>query len=351
MNIFSGLSSGCLFAIVLNVNTVAQQHVSEPLTGKLPNGFTYYIQKNNYPSSAIYFRLVVKAGYVQQDKDQPGLAHFVEHMAFRSTTNFPDKSKINYLQNNGVVFGVGFNASANADNTIYTLNINSGNKILLDSSLQIMRDLSHGILFDSLEIEEERGVVIGEIRMKLMNVESRIERKYVPALTNFSRYGISKSFGTIEDIQSFNQAALKRYYNDWYRPDLQALVVVGDIDLKMIENKIRQLFSDITMPAHLKKHESYLSALTGKNQFIVIRDQELDAVEVKVHIKNNMNTVDEKETVYNELLNEVIGKRFEQLMYAYDLPFTEASGSLMPVLVSGTGLQSVNAAVKFSPGK
>src|SRR5215212_2308269 len=204
--------------------------------GKLSNGFTYYIRKNSKPEKKVELRLVVNAGSVLEDPDQQGLAHFMEHMNFNGSKHFPKNDLVSYLQSIGVEFGADLNAYTSFDETVYILPVPTDKPALVDKGLQILEDWAHNALLDSIEIEKERGVVIEEWRLG-RGPDERMLRQTLPVQYAGSKYVDRLPIGTKENLEHFSHTLLKRFYKEWYRPDLQAIIVVGDIDVNDMEQK------------------------------------------------------------------------------------------------------------------
>jgi zinc protease len=246
-----------LFIFVLT--TLSAQIVPlnpDVLYGKLDNGLTYYIQKNSLPKERAMFYLAVNAGAVNENSDQNGLAHFCEHMAFNGTKNFPDKGLLNYLQSIGVSFGGGLNAYTNSDITCYTLNdIPTNKQGFIDSALIILREWAGNVSYTTDEINKERGVLHEEWRTG-GGAYKRMSDKIDKVLFQGSKYADHNVIGDVSIIDNANPELLRKFYKDWYRPDLQAIIVVGDIDKAAIKSIIEKRFSDLpkrkTAPADVK---------------------------------------------------------------------------------------------------
>jgi len=197
--------------------------------GKLENGLTYYIRKNTKPENRVELRLAVNAGSVLEDNDQQGLAHFVEHMAFNGTLNFAKNDLVKYLQSVGIKFGPEINAYTSFDETVYMLTLPTDSAHILEKGFQIMEDWAHNLTFDDTEIDKERGVIVEEWRLGRGPFQ-RMQDKYLPLIFKGSQYAERLPIGKKEIIEGAPHDAIRRFYNDWYRPDLMAFVVVGDID-------------------------------------------------------------------------------------------------------------------------
>ncbi len=224
--------------------------------GKLDNGFTYYIKYNKRPEKRFELRLAVNAGSILEDDDQKGLAHFVEHMCFNGTKNFEKNELVKYLESMGIKFGPEINAYTSFDETVYMLTVPSDSSVLIDKSFLVMEDWAHNVSFENEEIDKERGVIIEEWRLG-QGPNQRMQDKYLPVIFTGSHYAERLPIGKKEILESFDYETLKRFYKDWYRPDLMALVVVGDIDPDLAEAKIKEHFSNLKMPAEPKDRAEF----------------------------------------------------------------------------------------------
>src|SRR6476620_1776191 len=212
--------------------------------GTLPNGIKYYIRKNAKPEKRAELRLVVNAGSILEDNDQRGLAHFIEHTAFNGTTNFKKNDLVSYLQSIGVRFGADLNAYTSFDETVYILPVPTDTARIVDKAFDILEDWAHGQLIDSTEVVHERGVVLEEWRGGT-GASERMMQHWLPIAFNGSRYATRLPIGTDTSIKAAVPSRLRRFYRDWYRPDLMAVVAVGDFDPAKIEALIKQHFSSI----------------------------------------------------------------------------------------------------------
>ena len=216
--------------------------------GKLDNGLTYYIRHNEYPKNQVDFYIAQKVGSILEEDSQRGLAHFLEHMCFNGTRHFPGNSLVQWLESVGVKFGHNLNAYTAVDETVYRISGVPTERIgVQDSCLMILFDWADGLLLDGKEIDEERAVIHEEWRSQ-MPPERRVLEKLLPEIYPDSRYGHRLPIGTMEVVEHFPHQALRDYYEKWYRPDLQGIVVVGDIDVDRIEGKIKELFAPIEAP-------------------------------------------------------------------------------------------------------
>ncbi|MDB5157138.1 MAG: insulinase family protein [Mucilaginibacter sp.] len=298
--------------------------------GKLPNGFTYYIRHNEEPKDRVIMYLVNKAGSVLESDDQRGLAHFMEHMSFNGTKHFPKNELVGYLQKSGIRFGADLNAYTSFDETVYQLPLPADKSEILKNGLQIMCDWAQDATLDPVEIDKERGVVLEEKRLGKGAAE-RMQRQYWPTLLNNSRYSVRMPIGTDEVLNNFKPEAIKRFYKDWYRPDLQALIIVGDIDVKEMEANIKAKFGDLKNPAGEKLRIQYHVPLTGNNQFLVVTDKEMPVTVAEVLIKHPslpLHTAsDYRASIIRELFNQMLQNRYNELTHQANPPFAQGGAS------------------------
>lgn len=239
------------------VKAQAQNPMLQPLpvdsavrVGKLPNGLTYYIRHNEYPKGQADFYIAQNVGSILENDEQSGLAHFLEHMCFNGTTNFPGSSLRDWLETVGVKFGANLNAYTDVDETVYNIsNVPTARESVQDSCLLILHDWANDLTLDPKEIDKERGVIHEEWRKDNVG-QRRILNNILTDIYPTSKYAHRMPIGSIDVIDNFPYQAIRDYYEMWYRPDQQAIVVVGDIDVDRIENKIKEMFSDIEMPAN-----------------------------------------------------------------------------------------------------
>lgn len=319
--------------------------------GKLPNGFTYYIQKNKKPANRVVFYLANKVGSVLETEEQRGLAHLLEHMCFNGTKNFPKNELVNYLQKAGVRFGADLNATTGFDETIYQLPVQSDDKEVLRNAIQILRDWAQDVTLDGEEIDKERGVVLEEKRQRLGSSQ-RVQDKLMPVLVNNSRYASRLPIGTEEVLKNFSHETLRQFYRDWYRPDLQALVVVGDIDVKAVEKMIVSKFSDLKSPASKPERTEYNIPLLNKNQFFSVTDDEAAGADITIHLKHqagNLRTEEDfKQSMLKSLFNQMLAGRFSELYQQENIPFVGISGSITKLIGN---LGSFTFSVQPKPGE
>ena len=298
--------------------------------GKLPNGLTYYIRKNSLPEKRAELRLVVNAGSVLEDDDQAGLAHFMEHMNFNGTKRFPKNELVSYLQSIGVQFGADLNAYTSFDETVYILPVPTDKPGLVDKGLQILEDWAHNALLDSVEIEKERGVVIEEWRLS-RGADERMMKQTLPVQYRDSKYAERLPIGKKETLENFSPAALKRFYKDWYRPDMQAVIVVGDIDVNDTEQKIRNIFGNIPEALSPRKRESFPVPDHSETLSVVAKDKETDFPSVEILFKKDLQpqiTIGDYCRYMNtRLFTGMLNTRFRELTLKSNPPFIGAGSS------------------------
>jgi zinc protease len=255
---------------------------SQVKIGKLANGLTYYIQHNERPAGRLELRLVVKAGSVLEDDDQQGLAHFVEHMAFDGSTHFEKQALVNYLQGIGVNMGADLNAYTSYDETVYILPVPTAQPEHVDQAFTILEDWAHGVRFDPAAIDKERTIVLEELRLH-QGVGERVNKVLNPQVYNGARYAWREPIGQEDVIRNFRPEALRRFYRDWYRPDLMAVVAVGDIDPLVAERQIRAHFGGLANPAPARERPWPEIAARSAAAAVVATDDELTGNVVTLH--------------------------------------------------------------------
>ncbi len=293
--------------------------------GKLDNGMVYYIRKNAKPEKRVELRLAVNAGSILESDAQQGLAHFTEHMCFNGTTHYPKNELINFLQKTGVKFGADINAYTSFDETVYMLQIPDDKADLLEKGMQVIEDWAHNVTFDGKEIDKERGVITEEWRLGL-GAEDRMMKKYFPMIFKDSRYALRNPIGKVEVIQNFKHDTLRSFYKDWYRPNLQAVVVVGDINIEEVEKMIITHFSGIKNPENPKNRPDF-DVPTNKAPIVsIVSDKEAMNSAIMVfykHVAKKLNIIEDyKLKVMNELYNGMLNNRYNEIAKNSNAPFT-----------------------------
>lgn len=312
-------------------------------TGKLDNGLTYYIRKNDYIPQRADFYIAQNVGSILEQKDQRGLAHFLEHMAFNGTKHFPGKAMINYLETIGVQFGGNLNAYTSIDETVYLMRdvpvIRTG---IIDSALTILRDWSDGISLETSEIEKERGVIEEEWRSR-DNYMMRMYEQILPVIYANDKYADCMPIGNIDVIRNFKPETLRAYYNTWYRPDLQGIIVVGDIEVDQIEAKIKEIFASADVPENAPERIYYPVSKNAEPIIVFSKDKEAPITSVMISYKHDVLSENLKSTAayvinefVNELITEIMDARLDEIKQSANPPFTRAGSYDSEFLVSKT---------------
>lgn len=298
--------------------------------GTLKNGMRYYIRHNERPDDRVELRLVVNAGSILEDADQLGLAHFTEHMAFNGTKNFEKNEIVDYLQSIGVQFGADLNAYTSFDETVYILPIPTDDENIVNQGLQILEDWAHNLTFDGAEIDKERGVVIEEWRLG-QSGERRMLDKYLPVIYKDSRYAERLPIGTKENLETFPHEVIKRFYKDWYRPDLMAVVAVGDIDVAAMEAKIKKYFGRIPAAKKPRERAEFKVPDHSDTYVSVLKDKEATFAQVRLYFKtdpkDDLLTGDYRDFLVGRAFTGMLNKRLQELTREAQPPFVYASTS------------------------
>ena len=298
--------------------------------GTLDNGIRYYIRQNSRPEKRAELRLVVNAGSVLEAPDQLGLAHFLEHTAFNGTTHFKKNELIQYLESIGVRFGADLNAYTSFDETVYILPIPTDTARIVDKAFTILEDWAHGQLFDPTEVASERGVVREEWRGR-KGAGDRMLQQWLPVAFKGSRYAERLPIGTEASIMSATPEKLRRFYRDWYRPDLMAVIAVGDFDPAAIEAKIRQHFSKIQKRADAPPRTLYDVPENKEPLVAIATDREATSSSVNLIYKmpaTKVETVGDYRTMLIERLYlRMLNSRFSEITQKPDAPFLGAGAS------------------------
>ncbi|MBI4420687.1 MAG: insulinase family protein, partial [Gemmatimonadetes bacterium] len=300
-------------------------------TGSLPNGIRYYMRVNRRPEKRAELRLVVNAGSVLEADDQRGMAHFVEHMAFNGTVHFKHQELVSYLESTGMRFGPDVNAFTSFDETVYMLTVPTDTGRFVERGFQILEDWAQGQLFDTSEVRRESGVVIEEWRLG-RGAESRMRDRQFPVLFQGSRYAERLPIGLKEQLEKFTAADLRRFYQTWYRPELMAVVAVGDFDRAKIEALIKSHFSKISPPsAPTGGLPRPLYPVPGHSETLVsiATDKEATNSRVALYHKQPLriqkNLGDYRRMLVERLYNAMLNDRFFEITQKPDAPFIFAS--------------------------
>ncbi len=315
--------------------------------GQFENGLQYYIRENSEPANRAEFSLVVKVGSVVEDEDQLGLAHFLEHMAFNGTDNFEKQELIDFMESIGMRMGADLNAGTSFDETRYMLQIPTDSPEVMANTFQILEDWAHGLTLDPEEIDKERGVIIEEWRLR-RGAAARIQDEQFPVLLRDSRYAERSPIGTVESLETFEHEALRRFYRDWYRPDLMGVIAVGDFDGAEVEALLIEHFEGISAPENPRERIEYSVPDHDETLFTIATDEELTSTSVAVY---HMLALDEQETIggYRQqlvegLYNGMLNLRLSEIARNPNPPFLGA-GSSKGSLVRSKGAYLLSASV------
>ena len=321
-----------IFAAAVAFGQTPLPNDPEVRVGKLENGMTYYIRHNDQPAQRAEFYLATDVGAYQESDDQDGLAHFLEHMCFNGTKNFPGKSLLEWLQSIGAEFGRNINASTGFEQTQYMLNnIPIVRESIIDSCLLIMHDYSHFVTCDPEEIDAERAVILEERRTR-RNAQWRMFEKSLPYYYGDTPYARRTLIGGEEQLKTFAYESLTNFYKTWCRPDLQAVIVIGDVDVDQIENKIKTIFADIPAPVDPRPKEFYQLPQNAEPIIGVITDPEATGSSIEVLWKGEPLPKEFGNTVEGYMVDLVksyiyyiMDERFTDITAKPDAPFLGAS--------------------------
>lgn len=321
--------------------TLAQPMQTVPMDknvriGKLENGLTYYIRHNALPENRVEFHIAQKVGSILEEPEQRGLAHFLEHMAFNGTKNFPGNDKgpgiIPWCETKGIKFGTDLNAYTGVDQTVYRVsNVPTDNPAVLDSCLLILHDWSGAILLAEKEIDKERGVIREEWRSRNSGM-MRIITNALPTLYAGTKYADCMPIGSIDVINNFPYQLIRDYYAKWYRPDQQGIIIVGDINVDEMEAKLKKTFADVKAPVNPAERIYYPVTDNDETYYYVGTDKEVTSPSVSIFIKHDATPDSLKNTVAYYVSNYIISMattmlngRLNEIRQQADAPFTSAS--------------------------
>lgn len=333
---------------------VAQQMQFPPLPvdknvriGQLDNGLTYYIRHNKLPENRAEFYIAQKVGSILEEPQQRGLAHFLEHMAFNGTKNFPGDDKglgvIPWCETVGIKFGTNLNAYTSIDETVYNIsNAPIDRTGVLDSCLLILHDWSNYILLKDDEIDKERGVIREEWRSRNSGM-LRVYTDLLPTIYQGDKYADCMPIGSIDVINNFPYKDIRDYYHKWYRPDLQGIVIVGDIDVDTVEAKLKAVFADVQKPVN-PAERTYYPVTDNKEPIVAIgTDKEVDDPSIEIYFKQDPTPDSEKNNVgylasqyMTSMISSMLNARLSELVQSANPPFTRASSYYSDFFVAKT---------------
>ncbi|MBI9037660.1 MAG: insulinase family protein [Bacteroidales bacterium] len=323
----------CVFASVNAQPQIPPVPIDEDVVvGQLDNGLKYYIRKNTRPENRADFYIVHNVGAILENDDQDGLAHFCEHMAFNGTKNFPDKGVLNFLERIGVKFGHNVNAFTGTDVTCYNLSdVPTTNESWIDSALLVLHDWSHYVSFEDEEIDAERGVIHEEWRTR-RNADFRIRKKTSDVTYNNSKYAERDVIGQLDVIDNCSYETMREFYNDWYRTDLQAIIIVGDFDVEKMKEKVIALFSEI--PKNENPKERYDVEIPDNEEPLIgiVTDPEAKNIMIQIYYKHDIVKPENKDQSYlflslmRDFCTIMLNNRFAELVQKPNPPFVVGQG-------------------------
>ena len=319
--------------------------------GKLSNGLTYYIRQNKKPEQKVELRLVVNAGSVLEDEDQQGLAHLSEHMAFNGTTHFKKNDIVSFLQSIGVTFGNDLNAYTGFDETVYILPIPTDKPGNLEKGFQALEDWAHNVTDKDEDIDAERAVVLEESRLG-KGAEDRMFRKIYPRLFEGSKYAERLPIGIDSIVKNAKYESLRRFYKEWYRPNLMAVIVVGDIEPAKAEALIKEHFSNIPNPLNERTRQSIPVPAYNKSSGMVVTDKEATNYVIQLNYSAVPNPTDVtlkgyKEDIIKNIFVTLLNQRLRELTQKENPPFVYAGASFSSY---ARGYEAFNAEIGIGTG-
>jgi len=332
------------------------QDLSQPISadpniiiGKLDNGLTYYIKVNKKPEQRVEFRLAINAGSICETDEQQGLAHFCEHMCFNGTKNFPSNKMVDMLEEMGVKFGAELNAGTGFDQTVYMLKVPTDSIEWINRGFQILEDWAHQVSMDESEIDKERGVIIEEWRLGL-GAQDRMMAKYLPVLFKGSKYAERLPIGKIDVIKSFPYDTLRAFYKSWYRPDLIAVVVVGDIDPNLAEAKVKEYFGRIPKVVNPKTRIEFPIPENEEPLVSVVTDKEAPGFSVMILFKHpksdNITYADYRTQLMRSLYTGMLNSRLQEIAQKQGSPYLYAGAGYGSFIGRTIDVYSLQVAAK-----
>ncbi len=329
-------------------------------TGTLENGLTWFVQPNARPEGRVELRLAVNAGSLLEEEHEQGLAHFLEHMAFRGTTNFERQALVGYLESIGMRFGPDLNAYTSFDETVYLLTVPTDDPDMVETALRILRDWASEVTIHSDDVDRERGVVIEEWRGR-RGAQARVLDQHLPVMLQGSRHAQRLPIGTLEVLEGATAEDLRGFYERWYRPDLMAVVAVGDVDPDAMEARIRELFADLSVPAGAPERPEFPLPAHAETLFSVVTDPELSLTQIELLHKDAevggataqagadaaldpASVGAYRERLAARLYTAMLNSRFQEITREPDAPFLNA-GASRGSLVRGARQYSLSAVV------
>lgn len=299
-------------------------------TGRLSNGLTYYIQRNVRPEKRAELRLVVRTGSVLEHPNQQGLAHFTEHMAFNGTKNFQKHELVSFLEGIGMTFGADLNANTSFDQTIYLLQVPTEEMKIMDRCMLILQDWAQNVSFENEEIDKERGVVVEEWRLR-QGADTRMREKVFPVIFHNSKYAERFPIGLKPVLDTFHYETIKSFYRDWYRPDIMAVVAVGDFEVDAMEAMIKAHFKGLTNPPNAPARTEFDIPDHAEPLVGIATDREASSTELSavwMHpVRTTVTVGDFRDDIIDELYDVMLNNRYSEVLRKPNAPFISASSS------------------------
>lgn len=324
--------------------------------GKLENGLTYYVRHNALPENRVHFYIAQKVGAVQEEDNQRGLAHFLEHMCFNGTKHFPGDRLVKYCESIGVKFGQNLNAYTSTDETVYNIDGVPVSDSNIDSCLYILHDWANALLLETDDIDKERGVIHEEWRQRTTGIMRILDRQ-LPNMYPGSRYGYRLPIGTMEVIDNFDPQVLRDYYHKWYHTQNQAIIVVGDVDADEMVERIKRIFSPIKAQENPAPYEFYPVPDNEEAIYIIDKDKEVAQAMMQLSFKHDPLPMELRGTqmeiainYINSIVCKVVNARLNELALKADCPFTQAGVSYGAYWVSKTK-DALNVSIMPKSGK
>ena len=345
-----------IWGLVFNINMAQTTDQDKAIpadpnikTGKLDNGLTYYIKQNKKPEQRMEMRLAINAGSICESDAQQGLAHFCEHMCFNGTKNFPSNKMVSMLEEMGVKFGAELNAYTSFDQTIYMLKVPTDSIEWINRGFQVLEDWAHQVSLDDAEIDKERGVIEEEWRLGL-GADDRMQAKYIPVILKGSKYAERLPIGKIDVIKSFPYDTLHSFYKSWYRPDLMAVVVVGDIDPVLAEQKIKEYFGRIPEAVNPPPRIEY--PVPGNNEPLisVVTDKEASGFNAMVFFKHpksdNITFRDYRNQLIRTIYTGMLNNRLQEIAQKPESPYLYAGAGYGSFIGRSVDVYSLSVGAK-----
>ncbi|MBQ2351135.1 MAG: insulinase family protein, partial [Bacteroidales bacterium] len=333
-----------LFALLLGIGAAFSQGMAlsdklpndpKVIVGKLDNGLTYYIRQNPIPENRAELTLAVYAGSVLETEEQRGLAHFTEHMAFNGSTHFNKNELVNYMESIGMQFGSEVNAYTSFDETVYGIKVPTDNSEFIDKGLLVLYDWAHELTMDDDMINDERGVIHEEWRLS-QGAQTRMQNDMLTAVFNGSKYAERLPIGLMEVVDNFDPKVIKDFYKTWYRPDLMAVIVVGDFDPADMEARVKKQFSQIPKPENPKPRPTEIIPDQKGTVVKLSSDPECPATMVYVFYKHpqakTVTVADARRDMVSTLMSQMLVARFSEIALSPNPPFVQAFGAYSPFM-------------------